>query len=398
MTFRDELSENSGRGHVDANIHLIRGREPILGMQSVLTEFSEQCGQPGATDDIGYFLSKPGLLRRVPELLLFTKSPVPDLSKLSAEDIAGSLLLYRYQAFGCDLRMFTTNDRSGRGTVVAALGMRAKLVSIASRWLVDRGALAVMTSFRDADSVTPREEQLAGDCAGGSRLRWAWRERDVMEYLPMEATYDATLAGIGQRTRRNMRYYRRQAEAQLGCTFVPEAKIDEDEFLAFSDSCMYAVPARTAAWRYRSLRDLSQPLLMGTKDKEGRWLSLLGGRRRRDGTEILWQMNRDGLAHFSLGVVMRSYFIEHEVGAGMKRLYMDGGTGHPIRFSFVKERVNDLAVLRSSLLGSLIPRVAKHFVKYDNELAVMLVDPELRWNSSEEDLLARLGAGAASET
>lgn len=387
MAFRDELTEYSGRNGAGANIYVVRGREPILRMQSILTEFSERCGQAGATDDIGYFLSKPGILQRVPQLLLFTRLPVPVMAKITAGDLTGALLLYRYTSLGCDLRMFTTNDRSGRGTVVAPPDLRAKVASAASRWLLDRGALAVMISFRDPGSGTAPEGPLATIPDGGSRLRWARREREVMEYLPLADTYDATLASIGQRTRRNLRYYRRQAEAQLGCVFVPEVKIAEPEFLAFNNACMYAVPERTAAWRYRSLGDLSEPLLMGTRDKDGHWLSLLGGRRRRDGTEILWQMNRDGLANYSLGVVMRSYFIEHEVGAGMSRLYMDGGTAHPIRFSFVKEKVNDLVVLRRSLLGSMIPRVAKHFVKYDNELAVMLVDRDLRWNSSEKDLL-----------
>jgi len=397
MAFRDELSEYSGHDGAGANIYLVRGREPILRMRAVLAEFSRRCGQAGATDDIGYFLSKPGILQRAPQLLLFTRSPEPDPANVTAASLTGALLLYRYKALGCDLRMLTTNDRSGRGTVVAPPGSRAKVASAASRWLLDRGALAVMISFRDAGSGIGSEEPLTNGPDGGSRLRWARREREVMEYLPLAATYDGTLAGIGQRTRRNMRYYRRQAEAQLGCVFVPEVKIAEPEFLAFNRTCMYAVPAQVAAWRYRSLGDLSEPLLMGTRDKEGRWLSLLGGRRRRDGAEILWQMNRDGLANYSLGVVMRSYFIEHEIGAGMRRLYMDGGTAHPIRFSFVKEKVNDLVVLRRSLLGSLIPRVAKHFVKYDNELAVMLVDRDLRWNSSEKGLVTRPRASVTSE-
>ena len=49
---------------------------------------------------------------------------------------------------------------------------------------------------------------------------------------------------------------------------------------------------RSQSWRYDSLKDVETPLLMGMKDKDGRWLSLLGGRRHHDGTEILWQMNR----------------------------------------------------------------------------------------------------------
>lgn len=391
MTFRDESSENSERDSVvGVDIHVISGREPILKMQAVLADFSEHCGQAGAMDDIGYFLSKPGMFRRIPHLLLISKTPNLDMTKVTADELAGVVLVYRYEAFGCDLRTFTTNDRSGRGTLVAPAGSRAKIASLASRWLLDRGALNIMISFRDAELQTNPARQFVKSSEGDGRLRWARREREVMEYLPLAATYDATLAGIGQRTRRNMRYYRRQAEAQLGCSFVPEVEIGKAEFLDFNRECMYAVSGKVAAWRYQSLKELSDPLLAGIKDREGRWLSLLGGRRRREGTEILWQMNREGLSSYSLSVVMRSYFIEHEVLHGMTRLYLEGGSGHPIRLSFVKEKVNDLVVLRRSLLGFLIPLVAKRFVKYDNDLAVMLVDNDLEWNCSERDLTACL--------
>ena len=58
-----------------ATIHIVRGSESILRLQQVLTDLSVRCGQPGVMDDVGYFLSKPGTLRRVPHLLLFSKRP-----------------------------------------------------------------------------------------------------------------------------------------------------------------------------------------------------------------------------------------------------------------------------------------------------------------------------------
>src|SRR5580704_16828798 len=367
-------------------IHSVRGCDSILRLQKVLVELSVRCGQPGVMDDVGYFLSKPGTLRRVPHLLLFSKAPALDLERLTANDLLGAVLLYRYMVLGCGIGMFSTNDRSGRGSLVAPAELRSSLAEMASRSLMDRGVLAVLISFRNGDTANPKNGADKSQPAGGSTAmdktaRWAWRERETPDYLELKETFDATLAKIGTRTRRNMRYYRKRAEAELGCVFLPEVRIGKQEFLDFNRECMYAVPARVATWRYHSLKDLETPLFMGIKDKDGRWLSLLGGRRHHDGTEILWQMNRSGLSAYSLSIVMRSYFIEHEIAHGMKKLYMEGGTAHPMRFSFVNDKVTDLVVMRRSRLGLILPTLAHLFIKPDNDLALMLLDKSLYGSS-----------------
>jgi hypothetical protein len=84
----------------------------------------------------------------------------------------------------------------------------------------------------------------------------------------LETTVDAALPAIGQRTRSNLRYYRRRAETRLGCTFLPEIKVLRAEVLTFNRQCMYAVADDVAGWRYDSLRNLSDPLLLGIKDNE----------------------------------------------------------------------------------------------------------------------------------
>jgi len=370
-----------------ATIHIVRGGDSILRLQGVLADLSVRCGQPGVMDDVGYFLSKPGTLRRVPHLLLFSKAPVLDLERLRADDLLGAVLLYRYVVLGCGIGMFSTNDRSGRGTLVAPAALRSTIAEMAIRTLMNRGVLAVLISFRDGDSANVKKGASKGQPLGGSKAnektaRWAWRERETPDYLPLEHTFDGTLATIGTRTRRNMRYYRKRAEAELGCVFLPTVQIGRREFLDFNRECMYAVPAKVASWRYQSLNYLETPLFMGIKDGTGRWLSLLGGRRHNGGTEILWQMNRSGLSHYSLSIVMRSYFMEHEIAHGMTKLYMEGGTAHPMRFSFVNDKVTDLVVVRRSRLGMVVPALANLFIKPDNELALMLLDKSLYGGSA----------------
>jgi hypothetical protein len=287
---------------------------------------------------------------------------------------------------GCGIGMFSTNDRSGRGTLVAPAALRPAMAEMATRSLMDRGVFAVLISFRDGGAGNPAKGSDTGQPIGRSTAndktaRWVWRQREMPDYLLLEETFDGTLAKIGTRTRRNMRYYRKRAEAELGCVFLPEVRISKREFLDFNRECMYAVPGKVASWRYQSLENLETPLFMGIKDRGGRWLSLLGGRRHHDGTEILWQMNRSGLSAYSLSIVMRSYFMEHEIAHGMTKLYMEGGTAHPMRFSFVNDKVTDLVVVRRSRLGLVVPKLAHLFVKPDNDLALMLLDKSLYGSS-----------------
>lgn len=387
MTFREDSPDYPDRGSVvGTNVHLVRGRGPILKMQEVLSDFSECCGQPGAFDDVPYFLSKPGIFTRTPYLLLVSKSATLNMEDIAPDMLLGAVLVYRNTKLGIGLGLYTTNDRSGWATVLAPVEMRAWIASRASLWLLDQGALAVMISYRGG--LPENGNGFAEDAKDGRKLRWIRREREVMEYLPLASTYDATLARIGQRTRKNLRYYRRLAEAQLGCTFVPNVTISKAEFLDYNRECMYAVSAKIAALRYDLLKELASPLLMGIKDGNGRWLSLLGTRRLRNGTEILWQMNREGLPSYSLSIVMRSYCLEHEIEHGVPRLYVAGGTPHPIGRSFLRGKITDLVVLRRSVLGSLLPHLAKYLVTYDNGLAVALVDQNLEWRSSKQELLA----------
>jgi hypothetical protein len=378
------------RWHLDiesvpgAGVSLVCGRDSILQMQGVLTEFSRRCEQEGALNDVRYFLSKPGALKRIPHLILVWRSTESPSRDLTADDLVGAVLLYKYTLAGVGIGMYTTNDRSGRGTLLAAPELRSNVAEGVSRWLMQRGAIAVLISYRDGKGVAQVKT------AGGDKLPatampkrkkkeplWARRAREIPDYLPLAKTLDATLANIGQRTRSNMRYYRRRAEKDLGCTFFPAVQMDHDQFLAFNSECMYAVADRVATWRYESLKALSQPILIGIKDKDGRWLSLLGGRRQDADTEILWQMNRNDLLTYSLSLVMRTYFIEHEISGGMTRMYIEGGTSHPMHFSFVKTRVMDLIFLRRSRFGALIPGLSKRFIKQDNQLAHMLHDESL---------------------
>ncbi len=366
-------ARSKARLQLQPHVHIVSGAKAILAMSELLLQFSDRCEQPGAMEDMSYFLSKPGFLKRVPRLMLIARS-----SDLTPESLLGALLLFEYSILGRRTGLYTTNDRSGRNTLVAPAHLRSPIVHFATQTLLNRGGHVAMITYRETTEGAAASTPFY--LARKTASRWASRTRDIAEFLPLAKTFDATLARMGQRTRSNMRYCRRRAEKDLGCTFIPFVEIKKADFVAFNRECMFAVPDHVAAWRYDSLQELAQPLLMGMRDRDGRWLSIIGGRRFKAGSELLWQMNRDGMPVYSLSLVMRSYFMEHEIAAGSERFYIEGGTSHPIRHSFTTETLTDLTVMRSSPIAFATRKLVRHLIPVDNELAKMFSDTGLLWH------------------
>ncbi len=362
-------------------VHFVTGRERVLRLSHQLRDFSARCGQSDAMHDIAYFLSKPGAFPRVPHLLLVSRTGEMDVERPNLDDLLGLLLIFEQRVSGFGAGAFATNDRSGRSTLIALPPCRSLVAALASRALLDRGAQLILMSFRGEEETHGAGAQppLLIATRGKGVARWARRERTIPGYLPLSATFDATMATMGQRTRRNLRYYRRRAESVLGCEFLAQVEVSREDVIRFNRECMYAAPADVAGWRYDSLQELAAPVFMGLRHRDGRWLSMLGGRRYMDRSEILWQMNRDGFSTHSLGTVMRSYFIEHEIALGSRRLYTEGGTPHSIKFSFVEENLTDLVVVRRTWVAKAMQLVAQRYIKPDNELSHMLSVRGLEW-------------------
>src|SRR5258707_7219685 len=98
---------NEAAGTISAaTLHTVRGCDSILRLQQVLADLSARCGQPGVMDDVGYFLSKPGTLKRVPHLLLLSNARTVELERLTADDLVGAVLLYEYTVLGFGIAAF----------------------------------------------------------------------------------------------------------------------------------------------------------------------------------------------------------------------------------------------------------------------------------------------------
>lgn len=327
-------------------------------------------------DYLEYFLARPQFAVKRPSLILIS---LP-LHGESEEKVEGAVLLYEHRVMGLGCRAFVTDFHAAHRAVIAPPGKKIQIATMACEALMEAGALVVQISFLDEarDEAVVLREAAARERHGWS---WATTVREMVGSLPLESTYDETLALMGKHTRRNLRYYRRRAEAEIGCEFVREPVLTVEEYLAVNQSSAYPVSEELARWRFASLADLPGRLWLGIKNNKGEWLSLIAGRSHHGFTEIDWQVNRSGLPEYSLSTVMRSYLLEYEIGRGTSRLYFEGGTPHPIRHALEREKVVDLVVLRRSVTGLLLRSAARRFAKNSSYLTRVLADRNVKWTT-----------------
>ena len=359
------------------SLQIVRGRESILKLKTELMALCERCGHRGAMDYLEYFLSRPQFCVKIPSLILIS----PGMQGEAGEKPEGAVLLYEHKVLGHGSRVFVTDFHAAHRSVIAPQGSTIKVATMACEALIRSGALVAQISFLDETRDEAAVLREAAARSGRRGCMWAMTVREMVGSLPLQSTYDETLALMGKHTRRNLRYYRRRAEAEIGCEFVTEPVITEEEFLVANQASAYPVSEELARWRFASLAGLPGRLWLGIKNNRDEWLSLIAGRSHHGITEIDWQVNRSGLPEYSLSTVMRSYLLEHEIAKGTHRLYFEGGTPHPIRHTLEREKIVDLVVLRRSPRGLLLRSLARRFAKNSSYLTRVLADRNVQWTT-----------------
>jgi hypothetical protein len=370
------VSREPGKARSMSQVHLLRGRQSISALAGMLEELCRRTNQTGAMHWLEFFLGSPLSEKKIPTLVMVGLQPGIDPAKATADDLSGAVLLYEYKVVGVGMRVFTTDDATGWRTVIAPIDLRAQVAEEACRALLERGGLAAVISF---EGRTGRRAASPVRDGSAPAYRIATRNRVVPRHLLLAETFDATLAGMGRHTRRNLRYYRRRLEEELGSFFVSAVAVGREEFLTFNRKSTNPVENSLATWRYNTIHELGGTWLSGVKGRDGRWLSLIGGRRYLGLTEIDWQMNLAGLPRYSLSTVMRSYMLEHEVGLGTKELAFTGGTPHTMRHSFQCVEAADVIVLRQSVAARLLFKLAGRVLPDKNFLVQALCDRHVPW-------------------
>jgi hypothetical protein len=363
-----------------AHFFVLRGRVEILRLRSVLRNLSEFCDQAGATDYLEYFLTATENLKKTPYLVLMASRSDVSVLELRAGDLWGAVLVYEYRVLGFGSSLFTASDYNGSRAVIAPAKLRRQVSAAVCRYLMDRGAQIVLLNLEPG---APESCQICfeGAMAGTTKRWWGTQRREVGATIALHKTFDATLARMGKHTRRNMRYYRRKAEAELGCSFTANVKsmLTMGQLMELNHASTHPVPHSILKRRYKTTKSMEGFFCVGSTRADGQWISLLGGRRHRGVTEVDWQMNRGGLAKYSVGTVIRSYLIEHEIAIGMEKLFFEGGTPHSMRHSFLSEQAMDIVVMNRSLSVCLLRSIARWLHPEKNFLLQTLMSPAVKW-------------------
>jgi hypothetical protein len=363
-----------------AHFYVLRGRGEILRLRPLLGTWSECCGQAGATDYLEYFLTAAENLRKTPYLVLMASRSDVGAFELRAEDLWGAVLVYEYRVLGLGSSLFTASDYNGSRAVIAPPKLRRQVSAAVCRYLMDHGAQIVLLNLEPG---SPESCQICfeGAMAGNAKRWWGTQRREVGATIALYKTFDATLARMGKHTRRNMRYYRRKAEAELGCSFTADVKsmLTMGQLMELNHVSTHPVSHSILERRYKTTRSMEGFFCVGLSRADGQWISLLGGRRHHCVTEVDWQINRSGLAKYSVGTVMRSYLIEHEIAIGMEKLFFEGGTPHSMRHCFLSEEAMDIVVMNRSLPVFLLRSFARWLRPEKNFLLQTLMSPAVKW-------------------
>jgi hypothetical protein len=363
-----------------AHFFVLRGRAGILRLRSVLRTFSEFCGQAGATDYLEYFLTTAENLKKTPYLVLIASTSNVGAFELGARDLWGAVLVYEYRVLGFGSSLFTASDYNGSRAVIAPATLRRQISAAVCRYLMDRGAQIVLLNL-EPGAPDGCQVCFEGALAGNAKRWWGTQRREVGATIALQNTLDATLARMGKHTRRNMRYYRRRTEAELGCSFTADGKsmLTMAQLTELNRESTHPVSPSILERRYKTTKSMEGFFCVGLSQADGQWISLLGGRRHHRVTEVDWQMNRGGLAKYSVGTVIRSYLMEHEIAIGMEKLFFEGGTPHSMRHSFLSEEAMDIVVMNRSLSVFLLRRFAKWLRPEKNFLLQTLMSPAVKW-------------------
>lgn len=298
-----------------------------------------------------YFLN-PRAADRKPPYLVLQLERAANADRLSLGNVRGAALFFEYRIFGFRTRAFSTDDAVGFRTVIAPAGERAAMAARAAQALTDLGAHIVLATYQ-ADGPAEKDIQPVLNFPG---LLAGMRHREVGRFLELGPDFDSTLARLGKLTRRNVRYYRRRLEKRFECELVPDVRpyLRLEDMQAINRSAINPVSEGELELRWRTACRLSGSFVIGLRAVDGEWLSMVGGWRQGDTTILHWQMNAAGYEQDSISTVMRSFFLEHEVQRGARRLLMYGGTPHSMRHSFLPEIISDVLVCRRSARARLL--------------------------------------------
>jgi len=325
----------------DTRVEALVGQRSIYAAQSQIDALRLRNGQ---ADDVmtslHRFLPWTSMVGELPIALLMYRSGV----------LHGAALLSFRQRYGIPIGLVKAGDLGGQGGVIAAPADQGPVLETAARVLLNNSlAHTVILSTQWPGRV------VAGANLSVAGVQGQWHFREVRLRLDLSGGLDATMGRFSQRMRRNLRYYRRRAESELGCRFRSEMAPDyrQQAVAALFDKGKYATTARRARRLEAVLEATPGHFAMGLQAANGDWLSYVTGWRGADGTYVEWQRNCDQYQNASISTVMRSYLLEHELGRKSPAIIFVGETAAFWSRVCEPSVCGDLFATRKGIVGHL---------------------------------------------
>jgi hypothetical protein len=177
---------------------------------------------------------------------------------------------------------------------------------------------------------------------------------------PLQSTFDATVAPLGHRTRRNLRYALRRVQKN-GWKFLPTLDATQlaSALATLSANSTHPFPAKVSATRLRLAAETPGSFAMGLLDAQGQWLSCLVGRRVAGATEVFWQSNLRGYGTDSLCTTMRALMMQQEIDRGASLVRYVGGTCSHMQHCCTPTEIRQTTIGRRGLRLLLVRALLK---------------------------------------
>ena len=337
-------------------------------------------------DALDYFLKAPYFdqsvsdslretFRILPRKLLTKRTRVPVLLlQHQGDSIRAAVLLFEYKLHGFPTGCYIPMEEDGSRCVVAPKEQRSAIAMEAGAYLIRRGAVLVLVSVA-SPSLPLRTASI-------DRSLLATQVREVRRILPLGPSLEETLHTLSRNTRHNFRRARLQLKADYRPVYLRDARPTLEELSELNQSCAFTVPQWVVEERCRLLRHLPLGVVLGLRDQDGRWLSLVGAHREEEMLCLDWQMNRSGLGSISVATAMRSFLIEDEIGRGARLLRFERGTTHPVSRAFNSETTCNW-VFGSRRLGRSLSRAFSK--SCGGPFANVLSSPSVVWRPDHKE-------------
>jgi hypothetical protein len=344
--------------HKDIIAEICIGERSLRSVETDLEALRHQCGQSAdILTSTQAFLVATSRSNTFPVAVLMRRGTA----------LYGAVLLHGHKKYGMPTGMFRAGHRCGRGATIAVVSERPVVAEIAAQVLL-RSLLAHAVAIR---LLRPDMVVSLGDEVRAREINSRWHLHDIYSSISLEDGMEGLMSRLSFNMRRNLRRYKRRAEKDLACVFIPQLSPAQSRQAAeaLNASSLFPLPAANARRYEAGLRDTPGSFAMGLHDGAGNWLSYLAGWRHADTIYVEWQLNLRDQDAASLSTVMRAYCLEHEINRGTRQIIFVGGAAAPAwKRACVPEVCSELHVVRKGFV-SLLVRVVSQRLRPRGQIA-----------------------------